>query len=222
MIVIPKKPPPANSATWRRKGFSRVAKSNAVSIDSSRNGTLKCAPKLMFVSAKTPTARSGIARSNPALIPSALTSRYGGSLNPSSGITSFSVLTNSSGPANTISPSCTSTSGFLPGCIENSSTWNGSSMKGVAPISRSVNGDSEHETRALGSLPGFVGAWTSTATDSLARSSTGLKIAVAASGHGPTSVDQSSRAVTTSGSFSPRANCTSASAAAVTAAAFSS
>ena len=60
MIVTPKKPPPANNDTERRNGFSRVQKLNCVSIDSSMNGTLKFAPRLMFVSANTPTARSGI------------------------------------------------------------------------------------------------------------------------------------------------------------------
>ena len=77
----------------------------------------------MLARLKTPTATFGSDRSNPALMPSDVTSRYGGSLNPSNGMMSLSVLTNDSGPANSIpssSRNTTFTSGFLPGASRNS------------------------------------------------------------------------------------------------------
>ena len=73
--VMPKKPPPPKSMTVRRNGFSRVQKLKPTSRDSSTNGTLKWAPRAMFSRLKIPTARLGMPRSNPALMPSAVTSR---------------------------------------------------------------------------------------------------------------------------------------------------
>jgi hypothetical protein len=80
----------------------------------STNGIAKPAPKLRFCSAKTPTATSGIASEKLERTPAGVMSSAGGSLKPSSGISSRRRSTNDSGPANTMSPICTSTSGLRP------------------------------------------------------------------------------------------------------------
>ena len=76
-------------------------------------------------------------------------------------------------------------------------------------ISCRSNGESEHETSALGCLPGRVGAWISTASVSapVFPGPSGRKIASSAglfdAGHASRFATQSRRAVTTSGSLQP-------------------
>ena len=80
---------------------------------------------------------------------------------------SFSRLTNESGPSNSMpfgSRNWTFTSGFLPGTIENSINSKCSVRNFTGAMSWRSNGESEHEISALGSFPGRVGAWISTAS----------------------------------------------------------
>ena len=170
VTVTPTNPPPAKSITLRRNGFSRVQKLKPTCSESSMSGIFSLAPTEMFSRLKTPTERLGIAMVNPASIPCAVTSRYGGSLKPSNGMTSLSVSTNFSGPLNSMAflRRTTFTSGFLPGTSENSnfSKWRTRNVSGA--ISWRSIAEIEQDTRALGVPPGAVGAWRSTASFSVA------------------------------------------------------
>ena len=75
VTVMAKNPPPPKTHTVRRNGFSRVQKLNVKSSESPMKGTCACAPSEMLARLNTPMAMSGRARSKPARIPWASTSR---------------------------------------------------------------------------------------------------------------------------------------------------
>ena len=125
VIVMPKKPPPPNSADREPE---RVLARAEVELRLERlveERHLEVRAEGDVGEAEHADREVGDPRSKPALMPSAVTSRYGGSLNPSNGMISLSVLTNDSGPANSMpssSRNTTLTSGFLPGATRTRSS----------------------------------------------------------------------------------------------------
>ena len=76
------------NATASVNGRSRVQKLNPTVTALPRNGTCTSAPSEMFDRVKTPIDTFGSPSVNPAERPSDVTSRNGGSENPSNGINS--------------------------------------------------------------------------------------------------------------------------------------
>lgn len=107
-----KKPPPPRKATARVNGRSRVQNENPTVTDLPRKGMRVSAPSDRLVSEKTPMATLGRPMVKPAVTPSAETSRKGGSLKPSSGISFFKVSMKERKPTNSRPLKTTSTSGL--------------------------------------------------------------------------------------------------------------